>query len=98
MENCRDIIDVYKQIDAVIPDEHNELKLSLEKYIKSLWNKAPEFRKSAETYFYFAKILENYVSNHSNNNEEWTQTMKKIFRGDVTDGLLNRCTFTPMKI
>ena len=81
MNEPRDIIDVYKQIDAVIPEEHSRLKKYLEIYAESLYYKAPELRKSGELYIEFANILENYILNNTNMEESWIFKIKKIFNG-----------------
>lgn len=82
MSEPRDIIDVYKKIDAVIPEEHKRLKDELEIYVQTLYYKAPEVRKSGDLYIEFAKILENYVLNYTTMEEPWIFQMKKIFNGE----------------
>jgi hypothetical protein len=79
----RDILDVYEQITKEIPEQHNELKLTLKTYIESLWNIAPEIRTSRNVYVPFATIMENYVFTLPTTNEEWVTTIQKIFRGDL---------------
>jgi len=80
----RDIVDVYKKIILVIPEEHISLKTKLEIYYRrDLFYKAPECRKSGDLYIEFASILENYVLNYTNMEEPWIFEMQKIFKGEV---------------
>jgi len=72
----RDIIDVYEQIDTCIPMNYNDLKNELFEYILTLAFKAPEVRKSADTYILFARILYKYTKDL---NEDWVQIVKDIF-------------------
>jgi hypothetical protein len=83
MNEPRDIIDVYKQIYAVIPEEHNLLKHNLEKYMNNICYKAPELRKSGDSYIELANILENYVLNYTNMEESWIFEIKQIFNGGI---------------
>lgn len=85
MENLRDIYDVYEIIDSYIPYEYNELKKDLKDYIDSIWNQAPEVRRSSDTYIPFANILIKYIPNISDlqpNDEKWKYNIKNIFEGN----------------
>ena len=84
MENLRDIYDVYEIINSYIPFEYNELKKDLKNYIDSIWNQAPEVRRSSETYIPFANILIKYIPNISclePNDDKWKFNIKDIFEG-----------------
>jgi hypothetical protein len=64
MDSLRDIVDVYKKIDEIIPFDYIEFKQSLKYYIENyIWNKAPEVRRSKETHIPFLNILLKYIPN-----------------------------------
>jgi len=81
----RDIYDVYIKINEVIPKEYIEFKNKLKKYIDSLWNKAPEVCRSAETFIPFANILIEYILNIfelKNKDQMWKFDVRNIFNGE----------------
>jgi hypothetical protein len=77
----RNIIDVYLEINDIIPNEFNELKDELKIYIDSLWNKAPEVLISSSTYIPFGNILNKHISKIENNNQQWIYEISNIFEG-----------------
>ena len=87
MATPRDIVDVYDKIIKVIPDENTEFKNELKKYVKTLWNKAPEVRRGPETFMPFANILLTYVPNILNlthNDPRWQFDVLAIYNGEPT--------------
>ena len=83
-EEPRDIIDVYTQIDAAIPDEYVELKRDLKTFIDSIWNLAPEVRRGPSTYLPFADILLEHIPTiRALDNAEpvWKYNVRDIFAG-----------------
>jgi hypothetical protein len=81
METLRDIEDVHKKIMLVIPDQYNELKNDLHKYISSLWNLAPELRNSRFTYIPYQNILLKYLDSDELD-KIWTVQVQNIFNGN----------------
>ena len=53
----RFIEDVNKKILKIIPHEQIEFRNELNDYVNSTWNKAPEVRKSAETFAISLRIV-----------------------------------------
>lgn len=72
----RDIEDVHLKILSIIPEENNELKVELEKYIKSMWNKAPEVRKGSETFILYTNILCKHIPEFDT---QWKIQVRDIF-------------------
>jgi len=83
MQTLRDIEDVHKKIIAIIPDENKELKDELNKFIESIWNLAPELRKSGYTFFPYQNILLKHLHDNDddNLNNVWKHQMQDIFNG-----------------
>ena len=78
----RQIEDVYKQIIEKIPESEHELKKNLDKFIESIWNKAPEVRTGLEVYLPFANILAQYIHPHEFNFTGWKKEVVDIFNGN----------------
>ena len=77
----RPIEQVYKLIIEQIPQDQIKLKLELEQFIESIWNKAPEVRSSGEVYLPFANILSKYIAPHEPNLSGWKKKVVDIFNG-----------------
>jgi hypothetical protein len=80
MQTLRDIEDVHKKIIAIIPDENKDLKNELNEFIDSIWNLAPELRKSGYTFLPYQNILLKHLD-HDNLNNVWKPQIKHIFNG-----------------
>ena len=76
----RDINDVYKKMIPHIPNTHI-LHIELLKYIKSLWNKAPEALRCGDVYVEFAEILMTHIT-QDEVNDPWVKTIQAVFRGE----------------
>ena len=86
----RDIIDVYAQIDAAIPDEYVELKRDLKTFIDSIWNLAPEVRRGPSVYLPFADIVVEHIPTiRALDNAEpvWKYNVRDIFTGKPMNGV-----------
>jgi hypothetical protein len=68
MENHRSVIDVIKLLSNIIPRNETELINELNKYVKSLYNKAPELLKGTECWLPFIHILNYYIPDIT---EDW---------------------------
>ena len=79
MEHCRSIIDVIKKILEVIPKEEEKLIGELNKYMKSLWNQAPEVLFTDYIWLPVCIILNNNIEIIDN---EWKIQVKKIFNNE----------------
>ena len=77
MSILRDIEDVHKKIIVYIPDEKLELKNSLNEYIDSIWNLAPEIRSSAGTFVPYINILTQYLDK-DDINTDWNIKITNI--------------------
>ena len=80
----RDIIDVYAQIDAAIPDEYVELKRDLKTFIDSIWNLAPEVRRGPSVYLPFADIVVEHIPTIralDKTEPVWKYNVRDIFAG-----------------
>jgi hypothetical protein len=78
----RDITDVYKRIDSVIPDDQKHIKLALKSYIDSIWNLAPEQLRGPDTYIPFQNILITNIPNIVNltdDDPKWMSMVRDIF-------------------
>lgn len=62
----RYIDDVHKKIYNAIPSSEIDLRQELNDYMASIWNKAPEVRKTSETYLPYYFILQKYIPNIDN--------------------------------
>lgn len=80
MVEPRDIEYVHNQIIFYIPDEKVELKNSLNNYIDSIWNLAPEIRKSAGGFVPYINILVKHL-NENDANKDWNIKIKNIING-----------------
>lgn len=76
----RDINDVYNKMIHHIPNTHI-LHIELLKYIKSLWNKAPEVLRCGDVYVEFAEILMTHIT-PDEMNDPWVKTIQAVFRGE----------------
>ena len=76
---ARNIINVHKQINDVIPHEFQCIKIDLQEYINNHWNKAPEVLCSSEVYIEYANILREHISNIENTHQEWIIIVLNIF-------------------
>lgn len=84
MGKLRDIVDVYKKIDEIIPSDNIEFKQKLNDFIDSIFNLAPEVRRSKETYIPFLNILIKYIPNLfelAYDEPIWKFYVKNIFSG-----------------
>lgn len=61
MDNLRSVIDVIKLLTNIIPKNEIELINELNKYVKTLYNKAPELLKSSDCWIPFIHILNYYI-------------------------------------
>ena len=80
----RNILDVHKEIMNVIPDENIIFKNDLQKYIDSIWNKAPEVCRGSDTFIPYTFILYKYIPNPHTLNENdpnWKFKVRDIFNG-----------------
>lgn len=78
----RYIDDVHKKIYDAIPSSEIEFRNELKEYIESIWNKAPEVRKSSETYIPYYLILKKYIpdlENLSSSEPIWHVKCRNIF-------------------
>lgn len=78
----RYIDDVHKKIYDAIPSSEIDFRNELKEYIESIWNKAPEVRKSSETYIPYYIILKKYISNIENLSSSdpiWFYKCRNIF-------------------
>ena len=78
MEIPRDIEYVHNKIIDVIPDEKQELKNELNRFINSIFHLAPEVRRSSFTYIPYQNILLNHLSDNELN-EIWCIQVRNIF-------------------
>jgi hypothetical protein len=76
---ARNIINVHKQINDVIPYEFQYIKIDLQEYINNHWNKAPEVLCSSEVYIEYVNILREHISNIENTHQEWIINVLNIF-------------------
>jgi len=81
VEQCRCVVDTIDQLLNVIPDEELYLINILIDYKESLWNKAPEVRKSSECWLPLRNILAKQITNFDN---EWKRQMLNIFNGTIS--------------
>jgi hypothetical protein len=84
----RDIESVYDKIIQIIPINKNTTKLieELKDFIDTLWNKAPEVRRSAETFIPFMNILIKNIPNImelKNDDDKWKFDVRDIFAGNI---------------
>ena len=68
METYRSVLDIIKQILNIIPENEIQLINELNKYVKTLYNKAPELLKSADCWMPLIHILNYYIPDII---EEW---------------------------
>lgn len=68
MENYRSVIDIIKQVVNIVPTNEIELINELNKYTRTLYNKAPELLKGSDCWFPLIHILNYYIPDIK---EEW---------------------------
>jgi len=72
----RDVYDICEQILKIIPDTEQELIYQLMKFNETLWNKAPELRKTVT----FWKPLENILQqNITSFDGDWQKKVLKLY-------------------
>ena len=74
----RSVDKVLKKIIELVPEEEEKIKTALNEYLDSLWNKAPEVRRSFECWYPLQKILSSQISTFD---KEWKQQILKEFNG-----------------
>ena len=82
MENNRSVIDVIKLVAQIIPENETELIVELSKYVKSLFNKAPELLIGAECWIPFINILNQYIPDMK---EVWHIQIDELLKHNKTD-------------
>ena len=78
----RFIEDVHKKILEQIPTNQTEFREELQNYIDSLWNIAPEVRRSSHTYIPYFNIMSKYIPNITelkDSDPEWWFECRDIF-------------------
>jgi len=78
----RFIEDVHKKILEQIPANQKEFREELQNYIDSLWNIAPEVRKSSHTYIPYFNIMFKFIPNITDlkdSDPEWWFECRDIF-------------------
>ncbi len=78
----RFIEDVHKKILEQIPTNQTEFREELQNYIDSLWNIAPEVRRSSHTYIPYFNIMVKYIPNITelkDSDPEWWFECRDIF-------------------
>ena len=78
----RFIEDVHKKILEQIPSNQIEFREELQNYIDSLWNIAPEVRRSSHTYIPYFNIMSKYIPNITelkDSDPEWWFECRDIF-------------------
>ena len=76
---------VYKQIIEKIPESEPELKINLNKFMESIWNKPPEVRSGLEVYLPFAHILAQHIQPHESNFTGWKKDVVDIFNTNTNN-------------
>ena len=74
----RSVDKVLEKIILLVPEEEEKIKRALSEYLESLWNKAPEVRRSAECWVPLQQLLGSHISSFD---EEWKQQVLKEFNG-----------------
>lgn len=72
----RDVYSVSEEIIKIVPDSETELLYELRKFNDTLWNQAPELRKTAEFWTPLGRILEKNITSF---HEEWQKNVLKLF-------------------
>jgi len=80
---ARLIEDVHDRIIKVIPETETDLLQDLDKFINSIWNKAPEVRCSSEVYVPYYNILWNHGFGELDRDQDpdWKFHVRDIFAG-----------------
>lgn len=80
---ARLIEDVHDRIIKVIPANETALIKDLDKFIKSIWNKAPEVRCGPEVYVPYYNILWNHGFGEvvKGQDPDWKFHVRDIFAG-----------------
>ena len=74
----RDVYEICDKILNLVPDTEEELIYQLIRFRETLWNQAPELRKSAIFWKPLTNILERNITSF---NEEWQKKILKLFNG-----------------
>jgi hypothetical protein len=75
----RDVYEVCDKILILVPDTEDELIYQLMQFRETLWNQAPELRKSSIFWKPLTNILEKNIKSF---NEEWQRNVLKLFNGE----------------
>jgi hypothetical protein len=75
----RDVYDICKQIMDTIPDSEVELLYQLRKFYDTLWNQAPELRRSAMFWKPLGNILNNNIQSLD---QDWQKKVLKLFNAE----------------
>jgi hypothetical protein len=82
VEQGRCAIVTIEQLLNVIPEEELCLKNILNDYKKSLWNKAPEVRRSSGCWLPLKNILEQHITDLE---DDWKKQLLNIFNGQCLE-------------
>jgi len=74
----RDVAEIAMQIIDIIPDSEVEIMYRVRKFHDSLWNQAPEIRKSSVLWKELANILNKNIDSFE---KEWERKVLKLFNG-----------------
>jgi hypothetical protein len=75
-EEPRDVYDICDQILKLIPDTEEELIYQLMQFRETLWNQAPELRKSAIFWKPFGNVLEKNITSFD---QDWQKKVLKLY-------------------
>ena len=79
MENGRDVGDVIIKLMEIIPDSEEKLKSEISEFYNTLWNKAPELRRSYVFWKPLGEILNNNIAVFD---AEWKTTLLETFNNN----------------
>ena len=74
----RDVYDICDKILNLVPDTEEELIYQLMRFRETLWNQAPEIRKSYVLWKELASILNKNIDSFE---KEWERKVLKLFNG-----------------
>ena len=72
----RDVGDICKQIMDIVPDSEVELLYQLRKFYDTLWNQAPELRKSTIFWKPLGNILNQNIDSFE---QDWQKKILNLF-------------------
>jgi hypothetical protein len=75
----RDVYAVCEEIMKIIPDSETELLFQLRKFNDTLWNQAPELRRSAMFWRPLGNILQKNITDFEH---EWQKNVLKMFNNE----------------